>query len=125
MTLARTLSKNFSIRLSPSQTKLVQKSGLAESPAVKQIGRTFRLSVYIEQLQKLLSHNFNDEDIEDVEQGDEINKKDLPCFLALKRELKIWQKMKKNIPVSPSNAYKRATVLPNIRNSVNCCARSQ
>lgn len=69
----------------------------------------------IGQLQKLLSHNFSDGDIEDVLQGAEVYKEDLPCFLALKGELKIWQQMKENIPASPVDAYKRATVLPNIR----------
>lgn len=69
----------------------------------------------IGQLQKLLSRNFSDEDIEDVLQGAEVYKEDLPCLLALKGELKIWQQMRENIPVSPADAYKRATVLPNIR----------
>ncbi|XP_063623118.1 52 kDa repressor of the inhibitor of the protein kinase-like [Cydia splendana] len=69
----------------------------------------------IGQLQKLLSHNFSDEDIEDVLRGAELYKDDLPCFLALKGELKIWQQMRENIPKTPADAYKRATVLPNIR----------
>nr|XP_023027992.1 52 kDa repressor of the inhibitor of the protein kinase-like [Leptinotarsa decemlineata] len=69
----------------------------------------------IGQLQKLLSHNFSDKDVEDVLQGAEIYKEDLPCWLALKGELKIWQEMRENIPVSPADAYKRATMLPNIR----------
>lgn len=69
----------------------------------------------IGQLQKLLSHSFSDQDIEEVMQGAEVYKEDLPCFLALKGELKIWRQMKENIPKSAADAYKRATMLPNIR----------
>ncbi|KAJ3649397.1 hypothetical protein Zmor_021144 [Zophobas morio] len=69
----------------------------------------------IGQLQKLLSHNFSDEDVDDVLQGAELYKGDLPCFLALKGELQIWQHMRENLPNSPAEAYKRAMALPNIR----------
>ncbi|KAG5895034.1 hypothetical protein JTB14_014772 [Gonioctena quinquepunctata] len=51
----------------------------------EQASRHSRIS---DKMQKLLPHNLSDEDIEDVSQGAEVYKEDLPCFLALKENYK-------------------------------------
>lgn len=71
-------------------------------------------------LQHLLSPDINDAYISDILQGAIKYREDLPCFAALKGELQIWRQMwksnpEKNMPKHPTQAYKYADSLPNIK----------
>ncbi|KAJ8876657.1 hypothetical protein PR048_021104 [Dryococelus australis] len=70
--------------------------------------------------QKLLSPEFSDGFEDEVLQGAEPYKDDLPCFSALKGELQVWKQIWKSdpsqkFPKSPAEGYKQASALPNIR----------
>ncbi|KAJ8896773.1 hypothetical protein PR048_002118 [Dryococelus australis] len=72
------------------------------------------------QIQKLLSPEFSDSFEDKVLQGAESFKDDLPCFSALKGELRAWKQIWKSdpsqkFPVSPAEGYKLASAPPNIR----------
>ncbi|KAJ8879046.1 hypothetical protein PR048_019652 [Dryococelus australis] len=80
------------------------------------------------QIQKLLSPEFSDGFEDEVLQGAEPYKDDLPCFSTLKGELRDWKQIWKSypsqkFPKSHAEGYKQASAIPNIRRSFSTLRR--